>query len=638
MYRRVALISLVVFSLGAAGMSAASRTSLVDAVRQHNVTRVKALIAAKADVNAADTDGSTPLHWAVYQEDPALVDLLLRAGAKPDAMTREGVTPLQMAATYGDAPIVSRLLKAGADPKQVTANGETMVMFAARSGNAETVSTLIEAGANVNAVEKLRGTTALMWAAEQGHVETVKALLKAGANPNAKSGPAGLPRNYLAPRVNVRAVEEAQKRRERAIAAGRTYEEQLEYEYEHGFDLGAARNAFTPNRAQRQQAQPQPRPQARQPQAAPAPGAPATAANNNKKEAGAAAAAAAAAEGVQTTDDVVIAGLVGTGGGGLTPLVFAAREGQMDVAKALLDGGAPVNETTNYGWTALLTAVNNRHWQLAKMLIDHGADVNIGNKGGWTPLYLATDIRNIEGGDYPVAKPDMDSLEFIKLLLDKGANPDARCKDNTLTRTIFTMQWFYEDGATAFIRAAQSSDTKLMELLLEYGADPYAVTASGDTALTASAGIGWVDGVTYERSPKENLEAVRMLLDLGVDPNAANQEGRTALMGAALKGRNDVVQLLVDRGAKLDAHDRGSRDTHIPGATVAGLTFQPLDYAEGLVRVGVQSAVERPETAALIRKLLADKGLPVPPKGRTLNSICVTPICGAQAEVAPENR
>src|SRR5688572_32142024 len=93
-----------------------------------------------------------------------------------------------------------------------------------------------------------------------------------------------------------------------------------------------------------------------------------------------------------------------------------------------------------------------------------------------------------------------------------------------------------------------------------------------------------------------------MLLDLGLDPNSANQEGRTPLMGAALKGRPEVIQLLVDRGARLDARDRGSRDTHIPGATIAGLTWQALDYAEGLVRVGVQSAVERPEAKELIRK------------------------------------
>ena len=123
------------------------------------------------------------------------------------------------------------------------------------------------------------------------------------------------------------------------------------------------------------------------------------------------------------------------------------------------------------------------------------------------------------------------------------------------------MQWFYEDGCTPFVRAAQSSDTELMKLLLDWGADPFMTTAFGDTALTAAAGIGWVEGVTYERSPKDNLEAVKMLVYLGLDVNAANRDGRTPLMGAALKGRNDVVQFLVDHGAKLDQRDGGSRDT-----------------------------------------------------------------------------
>jgi ankyrin repeat protein len=166
-----------------------------------------------------------------------------------------------------------------------------------------------------------------------------------------------------------------------------------------------------------------------------------------------------------------------------------------------------------------------------------------------------------------------------------------------------------------------------MRLLLKHGADPAAATANGDNALTAAGGIGWVDGVTYERSAKENLESVRMLLDLGLDPNHANNEGRTPLMGAALKGRPDVIDLLVERGAKLDMRDRGSRDTHIPGATVAGVTFQAIDYAEGLVRVGVQSAVERPEAAARIRKLMQERGMTPPPVGRSLNSICVVPLC-----------
>ena len=271
---------------------------------------------------------------------------------------------------------------------------------------------------------------------------------------------------------------------------------------------------------------------------------------------------------------MVVAGLVGSGGGGLTPLIFAAREGDLESAKALLDGGANVNQQTESGWTPLLTAVNNRNYRLAKFLLERGADPNIANKGGWTPLYLATDNRNIEGGDYPVPKADLDHLDIITALLEKGANPNAPVKDNTLTRTIFTMQWFFEDGATPFIRAAQSSDTELMKLLLKYKADPKARDRLGDTALTASAGIGWVEGVTYERSAKENLEAMRMLLDLGLDPNHANNEGRTALMGAAMKGRNDVVQLLVERGARLETRDKGNRDTDKVGSAAAGHTWQ----------------------------------------------------------------
>jgi uncharacterized protein len=324
---------------------------------------------------------------------------------------------------------------------------------------------------------------------------------------------------------------------------------------------------------------------------------------------------------------VIVAGLVGSGGGGLTALVFAAREGDLESARNLIDAGADVNQTTEYRWTPLLTATNNRHYRLAEYLIERGANPNLANKGAWTPLYLATDNRNIEGGDYPVPKPDLDHLDFIRFLLAHDADPNARAKDNTLTRTIFTMQWFYEAGATPFIRAAQSSDTALMQLLLEWGADPFLVSDNGDSALTACGGIGWVEGVTYERSPKENFEAMRMLLDLGLDPNWANREGRTALMGAALKGRNDVVAMLVARGAKLETRDGGSRDTDTNVSAISGHTWQALDYADGVVRVGVQSAIPRPETATLLRKMMTDRGLPVPPPNRVIESICVVEIC-----------
>jgi ankyrin repeat protein len=474
-----------------------------------------------------------------------------------------------------------------------------MLMLAARNGNPEAVTLLVAAGADVNAKEPIRGTTALMWAVEQKHSEAVRALIDAKADVSAKSAGAGLPRNYMANRVNPARVEAANRVRAAAAKAGRTYEEQLEIEQKNGTlavrRIGDVASFFSQQAA----------------------------------AAGAGQAAQRAQQEMDQDDDnvFIFAGLVGSGGGGLTALVLAAREGDLESTKLLLEAGADVNQATEYGWTPLLTATNNRHYRLAEYLIEHGADVNKVNKGNWTPLYLATDNRNIEGGDFPVPKPDMDHLDYIKYLLQHGANPNIRIKDNTLTRTIFTMQWFLESGATPFIRAAQSGDLELLKLLLANGADAMIKTDHGDTALTAASGVGWVDGVTYEHSAKANVDTVKFLLDLGLDPNAANGDGRTSLMVAAAKGRTEVIQLLVDHGAKLDTRDKGSRDTETLVSVIAGHTWEALDYADGLVRFGVQSAVSRPEAAALLRKLMTERGLPVPPPNRTVDSICIVAIC-----------
>ncbi|HEX3326269.1 MAG TPA: ankyrin repeat domain-containing protein, partial [Actinomycetota bacterium] len=311
--------------------------------------------------------------------------------------------------------------------------------------------------------------------------------------------------------------------------------------------------------------------------------------------------------------------------GGLTPLMFAARDGDLQTVKTLLAAGAQVNMTSEFGWTALLVATQNRYYQLGAYLLDHRADPNIANDGGWTPLYIATDNRNIEGGDYPTRKPDMDHLDYIKRLLAAGANPNLRMRSSTETRTVFTHQWLNEEGATPYLRAAQSGDLVLMKLLLEHGADPTISTEHKVTPLMVASGIGWVEGVTYEWSPQQTYETVKFLLDQGADVNAQDTlDGRTALMGAAHKGRPDVVQLLVDRGADLGLHDIGSRDSiH----ALAGASWQAIDYADGLVRVGVQSAIAHPETAALLRRLMKEKGLEAPPEGRTLASICVTDLC-----------
>src|SRR6185436_14984606 len=152
------------------------------------------------------------------------------------------------------------------------------------------------------------------------------------------------------------------------------------------------------------------------------------------------------------------------------------------------------------------------------------ADPNLANNRGWTPLYIAVDNRNIEEGEYPWRKPDMDHLEVIKALLDRGADVNTRNKHNTWSRTAFTDQWFYEDGATAFVRAAQSADLVVMKLLLARGADPKIPTTLNVTALMVASGIGWVEGITKEWSEKDNLEAVRWLLELGLDPNAKGDD------------------------------------------------------------------------------------------------------------------
>src|SRR6185436_1942413 len=247
-------------------------------------------------------------------------------------------------------------------------------------------------------------------------------------------------------------------------------------------------------------------------------------------------------------------------GGALTPLIYAVRSNSLEAVKVLLAAGSDVNQTTGYGWSPLLVATQNRYYKLGAFLIERGADVNLANKGLWTPLYLATDNRNIENGDYPVRKGDMEHLDFIKLLLDKGANVNARVKDSTETRTVFTNQWLDENGATAFLRASQSGDVELMKLLLAKGADPKINTALNVSPLHVAAGIGWVEGITYEWSQKATLEAVKMLVDLGLDVNAQADTGLTALHGAAHKGRADVIQVLADHGARLDVRDYGNTD------------------------------------------------------------------------------
>jgi ankyrin repeat protein len=569
---------------------------------------LKTLIQQKANVNIAQADGATALHWAVFESDKEMVDMLLKAGENPKAANREGSTPMWLASVNGDAAILTLLLNAGADANEKLPEGRTPLMAAARTGKVDALKVLLDHGAQVNVKETLRGTTPLMWAADEGHAPAIKFLIDHGADIKAKSDPAERGRGPALGKANDPRRQVAAQGA--ALAAGQPSP-----------GLGGGRAAGAAGAAG----------------AAAGGRGGAGGGRGGRGGAGGGAAAGGAADGADNNGDDAAAavGFAGGGrgrgavkdGGELTPLVFAARADDLDSVKVLLAAGADVNETTGYGWSPLLVATQNRYYKLGAYLLDHGANVNLTNKGGWTPLYLATDNRNIESGDYPVRKPDMDHLEYIKLLVDHGADVNARMKDSTETRTVFTNQWLDENGATAFLRASQSGDVPVMKLLLAHGADPKIDTTLHVTALQVAAGIGWVEGITYEWSQPQTLEAVKMLIDLGLDVNAQADTGRTALHGAAHKGRADVIQVLVDHGAKMDIRDYGNTDNR--GGKLAIHTWEAVDYADGLVRVGVQSAIGHPEAGALLRKLMREKGLTPPPEGRTLESICITEACAS---------
>src|SRR5215471_3672737 len=372
---------------------------------------------------------------AAMRGDRAAVRMFLQQRVDVNFPQADGATALHWAVYHDDSEMTQLLLRAGANPKAVNREGASVLSLACENGDAVIIESLLKAGADANAKEKLRGTTALMWAAAQSHPAAIKLLIEHGADFAARSNPISKGRTaYLAPTP-------ADRRRQggaEAIAAGA------------GQFAGQGQRT---GRGQRS--------------------------------------AAAAADAQDPSGDSGPNSRMD--GGGLTALVFAARQGALDSVKVLVEAGADVDQVTQYGWTPLLTAAQNKYYKVGSYLLDHGSNPNIANKGGWTPLYIATDNRNIEGGDYPVRKPDMDHLEYIKKLLSKGANPNARAIDSTETRTIFTMQWLYEDGATPFLRAAQSGDVALMKLLLQYGADPLIPTRNGDTALMVAAGIGWVE-------------------------------------------------------------------------------------------------------------------------------------------------
>ena len=475
-----------------------------------------------------------------------------------------------------DKEALRALLVKKADVNAPQADGTTALHWAVRQDDLESVDLLVRAGANVSVANR-DGATAMYLACLNGNAGMVEKLIKAGVDPNAtflmhgetalmeaaRTGSVEAVKVLLDHGAQVNAKETLRQTTPIMWAAEQDHAEVVRLLAARGADVNAQ-----------------------------------SLVNQPKKRYG------VNYKGTESHS------------GGMTPLVLAAREGALDSVEALVAAKADVNKVSGDGSSAMLVAIQNGHYDVARFLLEHGANPNLANEKSWNPLYLAVKHRNIETGTIPVPNANQ-ALDFIKMLLDSGADTNLRLKANTEIRNGQRATWLNEAGATPFLRAALCGDIEVMKLLLAHGADPKIPTNDHTTPLMAAAGVGYSDGFIHDRSVEETIEAMKLILDLGADVNAANDQGLTALHGAAHKAALEEIQLLVDRGGDLAAKDKGSKAY---GADTPGLL--PLDWAQGVV-VGVQSAIYHADAVELITKLMKEKGIPIPTVTRTIGGNAV---------------
>jgi uncharacterized protein len=284
--------------------------------------------------------------------------------------------------------------------------------------------------------------------------------------------------------------------------------------------------------------------------------------------------------------------------GGITPLIYAARQGCLQCAEALIEAGAQVNMTDPDGETPLLIATENFHFDLAAYLLKQGANPNQWDRWGRTPLYAAVDLNTLPYGGRPdhVSLDATTSLKMIELLLDAGANANAQLKLFPPYRSLGADRGgdgMLTTGATPLLRAARAGDAAAIRLLVAHGANPTLPNRLGATPLMAAAGIGATNVDTrgkYKTQP-EAVAAIELLLAAGAPINAADSRGDTALHGAASWGWNDVVRCLVSHHADLNARD------------ARGMT--PLDAALGRAIIHGRGTPDvHDDTANLLRQLM----------------------------------
>lgn len=468
---------------------------------------------------------------AVMRGEKEAVRSLLGDRASINVPQVDGTTALHWAVRQNDIATTDLLIESGADVKAVNRYGLTPMHLAAANGNAVIIEKLLAAGVDVNSAIP-GGETALMTASRTGKMEAVKLLVDRGADVNTREGVRGQTALMWAVIENHAPVVKLLLARGAEINA-KTNARTIKGEYTPARSGGGSGNGIIRQRA------------------------------------------------------------LPTAEGGMTPLLFAVRDANLEMARLLLDSGADIQLASANQTTPLIVAILNGQVGLAKFLLERGANPNAVDAYGRGALFAAIELRNFNHEKYPDLPTDgRDPIDLIKALLAKGANPNART-DTTPVHGLmqFDGSWVNFDGQTPFIRAALSGDIAVMRLLLEYKADPKIATKEGTTSLMAAAGINWIPGQTFSHSEEEYVEAVKLCLERGVDVNAANSLGFTAMHGAANRGWPSVIQVLADHGSKLDPKDKQGRT--------------PMTFAQGIF-LAIRPPEAKPQAMALLRQLMGE--------------------------------